>query len=109
MTSTTLDPGRFAQRLVGHLPDDIQDARFRAVARDEYAEYRSLRAALRALLPAELPADHPFNRIDEAAHAWAGECFDRGLAVGAACEALRRHLLGPDPTPAPAPAGLADD
>ena len=79
--TATLDPGRFAQRLVGHLPDDIQDARFRAVARDEYAEYRSLRAALRALLLAELPA---------------GECFARGLAVGAACEQLRRQLLGAD-------------
>ena len=107
MTTTTLDPGRFAQHLVGHLPDDIQDARFRATARAEYAEYRAARAALRALLPADLPFDHPVNRLDEAAHAWAGECYERGLAVGAACEGLRRHLLGAEPGPAPDPAALA--
>ena len=96
MTTTTLDPGRFAQHLVGHLPDDIQDARFRATARAEHDAYRAARAALRALLPADLPFDHPFNLLDEAAHAWANESYDRGRAVGAACEQLRRQLLGAD-------------
>ncbi len=50
-------------------------------------------AFARALHPDGTGPGHPVELADEAARAWAGESYHRGIAFGVAAERFRRRIL----------------
>ncbi len=87
------DPVSFAIETERSITEELIDLQ----APEELARYVQARAAVLGELPilAALPYDHPWHKLDEAAFAWAGAAYMKGVAVGSAYEHLRRALVGP--------------
>ncbi len=87
------DPVSFALDTERSIAEELIDLQ----APEELATYVQARAAVLRDLPilAALPCDHSWHKVDEAAFAWAGAAYMKGVAAGAAYENLRRALVGP--------------
>ncbi len=87
------DPVSFAVDTERSIAEELIDYQ----APEEVAAYLQARAAMVQALPllADLPSHHPWHLLDEVAFAWAGRCYMKGVAAGAAYEQLRRTLVGP--------------
>ncbi|MGI8475479.1 MAG: hypothetical protein ACR2OO_03800 [Thermomicrobiales bacterium] len=94
-------PAPFAGELGGYaayeMADHPEPGALDFLAPAEQADFNRWEAALYAAVPELRSAtfDHPIHKLQEAAVAWACEMYSAGVRHGAACEALRRELVGP--------------
>ncbi len=86
------DPVSFAVDTERSIAEELVDFQ----APEELATFVQARAAVLRELPilANLPSQHPWHKLEEAAYAWAGASYMKGVAAGASYENLRRVLVG---------------